>query len=157
MDHAGSTASLLTAKFQSNIETKYVDCIAFVASRDSMPCSQADSCRRFGGILYVHLPHFALSLQSLWALVSIFFSLMIILQTVGLLGRVISSSQGRYLNTGQHKHRINTYTYETSTPCVRFEPTIPAFKRVKTVDALDRSATVTGRSELTNRYIFPYA
>jgi hypothetical protein len=26
----------------------------------------------------------------------------------GLLGRLISSSQGLYLNTGQHKHRINT-------------------------------------------------
>jgi hypothetical protein len=26
-------------------------------------------------------------------------------QVVGLLGRVISSSQGLYLNTGQHKHR----------------------------------------------------
>jgi hypothetical protein len=31
-------------------------------------------------------------------------------QTVGLLGRVISPSQGRYLNTGQHKHRINAHT-----------------------------------------------
>jgi hypothetical protein len=31
------------------------------------------------------------------------------LQTVGLLGRVISPSQGLYLNTGQHKHRINAY------------------------------------------------
>jgi hypothetical protein len=32
-------------------------------------------------------------------------------QTVGLLGRVISPSQGRYLNAGQHKHRINAYTH----------------------------------------------
>jgi hypothetical protein len=31
-------------------------------------------------------------------------------QTVGLLGRVISLSQGRYLYTGQHKHRINAHT-----------------------------------------------
>jgi hypothetical protein len=31
-------------------------------------------------------------------------------QTAGLLGRVISSSQGRYLNTKQHKHRINAQT-----------------------------------------------
>jgi hypothetical protein len=31
-------------------------------------------------------------------------------QTVGLLGRVISPSQDLYLNTRQHKHRINTYT-----------------------------------------------
>jgi hypothetical protein len=32
-------------------------------------------------------------------------------QTVGLLGRVISPSQGLYLNTGQHKHRINACTH----------------------------------------------
>jgi hypothetical protein len=32
-------------------------------------------------------------------------------QTVGLLGRVISTSQGRYLHTGQHKHRIDAYTH----------------------------------------------
>jgi hypothetical protein len=31
-------------------------------------------------------------------------------QTVGLLGRVISPSQGRYLHTGQHKHRVNAHT-----------------------------------------------
>jgi hypothetical protein len=31
-------------------------------------------------------------------------------QTVGLLGRVISPSQGRYLHTGQQKHRINAHT-----------------------------------------------
>jgi hypothetical protein len=37
-------------------------------------------------------------------------------QTVGLLGRVINPSQGRYLNTGQHKHKINAYTHQTSMP-----------------------------------------
>jgi hypothetical protein len=73
-----------------------------------------------------------------------FFSFKIILQTVGLVGRVISSSQGLYLNTEQHKHRINTYTYQTSMPYVGFEPTIPASERAKTVYALDLSATVTG-------------
>jgi hypothetical protein len=31
-------------------------------------------------------------------------------QTVGLLGQEISSSQGRYLHTLQHKHRINEHT-----------------------------------------------
>jgi hypothetical protein len=46
------------------------------------------------------------------------------LQPVGLLGQVISPSKGLYLNTGQHKHRINAYTYQTSMPCVGFEPTI---------------------------------
>jgi hypothetical protein len=37
-------------------------------------------------------------------------------QTLGLLGRVTSSSQGLYLNEGQHKHRINAYTPQTSMP-----------------------------------------
>jgi hypothetical protein len=70
---------------------------------------------------------------------------MIILHTAGLLGRVISSSQGLYLNTGRHKHRINTYTDQTSMPCVGFEPAIPASERAMTVHALDRSVTVTGQ------------
>jgi hypothetical protein len=54
-------------------------------------------------------------------------------QTVGLLERVISPSQGRYLHTGQHKHRL--------------EPTIPAFERAKTVHALDRAATVFDQAQ----------
>jgi hypothetical protein len=33
-------------------------------------------------------------------------------QTIRLLGRVISPSQGRDLNTGQHKDRINAYTHQ---------------------------------------------
>jgi hypothetical protein len=57
---------------------------------------------------------------------------------------VISPSQGRYLNTGQHSHRISSYTNKTSIPWVGFEPTIPASERAKTVHALDRAATVTG-------------
>jgi hypothetical protein len=65
-------------------------------------------------------------------------------QTVGRLGRETSPSQGRYLNTGQHKHRINGYTHETSMPSVGFEPTIPAPEQVKTVHALDCAVTVTG-------------
>jgi hypothetical protein len=44
------------------------------------------------------------------------FSLLICSQSVGPFGRVISSSQGHYLNTGQHKHRINKYTHQTSIP-----------------------------------------
>jgi hypothetical protein len=78
-----------------------------------------------------------------------FLSFFVISQTVGLLGRVISSSQGLYLNTGQHKHRINAYTHQTSMPYVGFQPTIPASKRAKTVNALDRSATVAG-----NLYVY---
>jgi hypothetical protein len=41
-----------------------------------------------------------------------FFSFVIFFftQTVGLIGRVISSSQRRCLRTGQHKYRINAHT-----------------------------------------------
>jgi hypothetical protein len=92
---------------------------------------------------------FPLTLQPPWALASDF-QFHDHLQTVGLLGRVISSSQGIYLNTGQHKHRINTYTYQTSKPYVGFGPTIPASKRAKTVHALYRSATVTGFEAVTS-------
>jgi hypothetical protein len=64
-------------------------------------------------------------------------------ETVGLLGRVISQSQGRYLHTGQHKHRINAYIHQTPMPWVGFEPTIPTSERAKTVHALDHAATET--------------
>jgi hypothetical protein len=71
-----------------------------------------------------------------------FFSFLIYTQPVGLLGRRASPSQGRYLHTEQHKHRINT---QTSMPRVGFEPVILVFKRAKTVHALDRAATVLGK------------
>jgi FAD synthase len=71
-------------------------------------------------------------------------------QTVGLLGRVISPSQGLYLYTGQHKHR-KTHKHINILASVGFEPTITASERAKTVHALDRSATVTGMS-LPYRY-----
>jgi hypothetical protein len=51
---------------------------------------------------------------------------------VGHFGRVISLSQGLYLNTGQHKHRINTYTYQTSMPCVGTHD--PGFRNQVTMD-----------------------
>jgi hypothetical protein len=47
-----------------------------------------------------------------WPLI---FSFMTILQTVGLLGRVISASQGLYLNTGQQKQNKHTHTKH---PCL---------------------------------------
>jgi hypothetical protein len=41
----------------------------------------------------------------------LFFSFVIFFtQTIGLLERGISPLQGRYLHTGQHKHRINAHT-----------------------------------------------
>jgi hypothetical protein len=80
----------------------------------------------------------------------LFSSVIVFSDTVGLLRRVISSLQGRYLNTGQHKPRINAYTHQTSMPLVGFEPTITASERVKTVHALDRTATVTGSGSSTD-------
>jgi hypothetical protein len=53
----------------------------------------------------------------------------------------ISPSQGRYLHIEQHKQNKHTQTFM---PRVGFEPTIPAFKRAKTVHALNRGATVIG-------------
>jgi hypothetical protein len=58
------------------------------------------------------------------------FQFLILYKSVGLLGRGISPSQGRYLHTEQHKQRINAHT---SMPRVGFEPTIPVFERAKTV------------------------
>jgi hypothetical protein len=56
------------------------------------------------------------------------FSFLILRQPVGLLGRGISPSQGRYL------HRTTqTQNTQTSMPWVGFEPTIPVLERAKTV------------------------
>jgi hypothetical protein len=74
-------------------------------------------------------------------------------QSIGLLGRGISPSLGRYLHTEQHKHNKHT---QTSMSWVRFEPTILAFERAKTVHAFNRSATVTGNSRAYNVIILIY-
>jgi hypothetical protein len=67
-------------------------------------------CERLRHIVYrSHKPFFEwlYSPCGPWPL----FSFLIYSQSVGLLGRVNSSSQGLYLNTGQHKHTINTYAH----------------------------------------------
>jgi hypothetical protein len=46
-----------------------------------------------------------------------FFSFLIYTHSVGLLGRGISLSQGRYLHTEQHKHRINAHRH----PCLEWD------------------------------------
>jgi hypothetical protein len=112
---------------------------------DVTTCSLVDVYRNFGrtlvNIYRITRLFFPQWLYSPLGPLPLIFSFMIILQTVGLPGRVISSSQGLYLNTGQYKHRINTYTYQTSVPYVGFGPTIPASERAKTVHALARWAT----------------
>jgi hypothetical protein len=58
----------------------------------------------------------------------------------GLLGWVISLSEGRYLHKEQHIHRINAHRH----PCLEWDwnPEIPAFELDETVHALERAATV---------------
>jgi hypothetical protein len=58
--------------------------------------------------------------------------------SIGLLGRVISPSQGRYLTQTQNKRT------QASMLRVGFEPTIQVFERAKTVHALEGAATVIG-------------
>jgi hypothetical protein len=83
---------------------------------------------------HYHHHHYYFSTALCWALAafSVYWSHA---QSVGLLGRGISSSQCLYLYT---------HTIQTSMPWVGFEPTIPAFERGKTVHTLDRKATVIG-------------
>jgi hypothetical protein len=80
----------------------------------------------------LHIPFLeVLRLYRLFLGLGLFFNSLKYTQSVGLLGRWISLSQGHYLHTEQHKHRINT---QTSMPRVGFEPTTPMFERAKTVN-----------------------
>jgi hypothetical protein len=99
-------------------------------------------------VLQTHLAYFfnPFLLYRTFTVSSFSIFLRIYMQSVGLLGRVIGPSQGLYLNTGKHKHRINARTYQTSMPEVGFELTPTASARAKTVHTLDRSTTMTGSS-----------
>jgi hypothetical protein len=78
-----------------------------------------------------------------WALTSssVSYIFFFFTQTVGLLGRVISPSHGCYLNTEQHKHRINAYTNIHALSGIRnHDPSVRAGE--DTVHASDRVTTV---------------
>jgi hypothetical protein len=77
-----------------------------------------------------------MALQHMWTLAAFSVSYT---QSVGLLRRVISPSQSRYLHTEQDKQNKRTHTSMTR---VGFEHTISVFERAKPVHALDRAATV---------------
>jgi hypothetical protein len=67
---------------------------------------------------------------------------MIILQTVPLVGRVISLSQDLYLNIVQHKQNKCIHTPNIHALCgIRI--IIPTSERAKTLHTLDNSASVT--------------
>jgi hypothetical protein len=60
---------------------------------------------------------------------------------VGLLGRVISPSQGRYLNTGQQKHRINESAHaHTHTHTHTHTPNTHALSGIRTHDPSVRAS-----------------
>jgi hypothetical protein len=66
-------------------------------------------------------------------------------QTVGLLGWVISPSEGRYLNTGQHKHTINAYTpnIRTHDPSIRASEDSSCLKPA----AIVKTIPITGQGD----------
>jgi hypothetical protein len=66
---------------------------------------------------------------------------------------MISPSQGRYLHTGQRRHKINAQTNIHALSGIRNHD--PAFERAKTVHALDRAATVIGMEESRRHNFFP--
>jgi hypothetical protein len=70
-------------------------------------------------------------------------------QSVGLLWRGITPLQGRYLHTGQHKHRINTHRHT----CLKWDsnPRSQCFEQGKTVNFLDRAAIVISKTNLNLR------
>jgi hypothetical protein len=88
----------------------------------------------------------AIQALSAFMKLSLSFQLLDLGQSVGLLGRVISLSQGLYLYTNIEKRTHTTQTLNIHA-WVGFEPKVPASARAKTVHFLDRSATVTGISD----------
>jgi hypothetical protein len=62
-----------------------------------------------------------ISIYACTALVGLglFFSFLMYTQSVGLLGQVISRSQGRYLHTEQYKHRMNVHIHGVE-PCLKW-------------------------------------
>jgi hypothetical protein len=73
-------------------------------------------------------------------------SFLIYTQSVGLLGWEITSLQGRYLHTEQHKQNKST---KISMPRGVLKPMIPVFEQAKTIHVLDHTATVINRCMAT--------
>jgi hypothetical protein len=73
---------------------------------------RADSCRRSPANCVCIYP--SMALQPFFGPWLLFQILDLFTQTVGLLGRGISLSQGRYIHTGKHKNSINAHRH----PCL---------------------------------------
>jgi uncharacterized membrane protein (DUF485 family) len=97
--------------------------------------------------LYIYIHSFIHSFVHQWLSSpllgpDIFFSFIIFFtQTVGLLGRVISPSQGLYLHTGQHNHRKMHTDIHALSGIRTHDPTIRASEdssRIRSRDLFDR-------------------
>jgi hypothetical protein len=73
-------------------------------------CSFCFSLVAYFQIIHFSFIHSSMALQPLLGLGLFFSSVIFFTQSIGLLGGVISPSQGRYLYTEQHRHRINPQT-----------------------------------------------
>jgi hypothetical protein len=58
------------------------------------------------------------------------------------------SARRKVVSCTHRTAQIQNKRTQTSTPQVGLEPTIPVFEWAKTVHALDRAATVTGRRSI---------
>jgi hypothetical protein len=96
---------------------EYVDRVAACCERCSKYVDQLSDCQ----ILKNAVPLRSFIHQWLYSPLfgpDLFFSFVIFLtQTVGLLGRVISPSQSRYLHTGQHKQNKRSHRH----PCLEWD------------------------------------
>jgi hypothetical protein len=72
-----------------------------------LPCWEATKYR----FAHVNGKNLSMALQSFCWTLDFFSVSLSYTYPIGLLGHGIGPSQGRYLHTEQHKHRINTYTY----------------------------------------------
>jgi hypothetical protein len=106
---------------------------------------------------YYRLHNYHLSIYGSTVLVDLgrLFNFLIYTQSVGLLGGGISPV-ARPLPTHRTTQTQNEHTHtQTSMSSVAFEPTIPVFERAKTVNVLDRAATMIGtqlKSATANYY-----
>jgi hypothetical protein len=108
--------------------------------------STAVGCLRWGHYFlrnHTGLNNSSLALQPFvgpWPLFQ--FNNLFSMRTVGLLGRGISPSQGRYIHTGQQKHRINEHTDIHALSGIRTHDS--SVRPSENSSPLDRAATVIG-------------
>jgi hypothetical protein len=135
--------------------------VRIIILKNIVPMSQNVHCISITTISCVMLfREIHLSIYDSTALVDLgrFFSFLIHTRSVGLFGRGISPSQGRYLHTEQHKHRINAHTgihassgFRTHNPSVRAGEDSSCLRPRGHCDRLFRE-TITILRTMRNKY-----